>query len=86
MMAEQLEPPQSKQRNEAANVQAVRGPLDENALAANYREILSTSRALQRPTRVAHLGPHGVAQQARVGQWVRMKTHEVATLKYTGER
>jgi chorismate mutase/prephenate dehydratase len=40
-----------------ANVQAVRGPLDENALAAIYREILSTSRALQRPTRVAHLGP-----------------------------
>jgi chorismate mutase/prephenate dehydratase len=40
-----------------ANVQAVRGPLDEKALAAIYREILSTSRALQRPTRVAHLGP-----------------------------
>jgi chorismate mutase/prephenate dehydratase len=40
-----------------ANVQAVRGALDENALAAIYRKILSTSRALQRPTRVAHLGP-----------------------------
>src|SRR5579864_8381913 len=40
-----------------ANVQSVRGPLDEKALAAIYREILSTSRALQRPTRVAHLGP-----------------------------
>ena len=40
-----------------ANVQAVRGPLDEHALATIYREILSTSRALQRPTRVAHLGP-----------------------------
>ena len=40
-----------------ANVQSVRGPLDERALAAIYREILSTSRALQRPTRVAHLGP-----------------------------
>jgi len=40
-----------------ANVQAVRGPLDEAALTAIYREILSTSRALQRPTRVAHLGP-----------------------------
>jgi chorismate mutase / prephenate dehydratase len=40
-----------------ANVQAVRGPLDEQALASIYREILSTSRALQRPTRVAHLGP-----------------------------
>jgi chorismate mutase / prephenate dehydratase len=39
------------------NVQAVRGPLDEQALASIYREILSTSRALQRPTRVAHLGP-----------------------------
>jgi chorismate mutase/prephenate dehydratase len=40
-----------------ANVQAVRGPLDEHALLSIYREILSTSRALQRPTRVAHLGP-----------------------------
>ncbi len=40
-----------------ANVQAVRGPLDEHAMASIYREILSTSRALQRPTRVAHLGP-----------------------------
>ncbi len=40
-----------------ANVQSVRGPLDEHAIAAIYREILSTSRALQRPTRVAHLGP-----------------------------
>lgn len=40
-----------------AHVQAVSGPLDGAALAAIYREILSTSRALQRPTRVAHLGP-----------------------------
>jgi chorismate mutase/prephenate dehydratase len=40
-----------------AHVQSVRGPLQENALASIYREILSTSRALQRPTRVAHLGP-----------------------------
>jgi chorismate mutase / prephenate dehydratase len=40
-----------------ANVQAVRGPLNGQALASIYREILSTSRALQRPTRVAHLGP-----------------------------
>ena len=40
-----------------ANVQAVHGPLDEQAVASIYREILSTSRALQRPTRVAHLGP-----------------------------
>jgi chorismate mutase/prephenate dehydratase len=40
-----------------ANVQGVDGPLDEQALASIYREILSTSRALQRPTRVAHLGP-----------------------------
>jgi chorismate mutase/prephenate dehydratase len=39
------------------NVQSVGGPLDEHALASIYREILSTSRALQRPTRVAHLGP-----------------------------
>jgi chorismate mutase/prephenate dehydratase len=40
-----------------AHVQSVQGPLDGPALAAIYREILSTSRALQRPTRVAHLGP-----------------------------
>lgn len=40
-----------------AHVQSVRGPLDEKALASIYREVLSTSRALQRPTRVAHLGP-----------------------------
>jgi chorismate mutase/prephenate dehydratase len=39
------------------NVQSVPGPLDGAALASIYREILSTSRALQRPTRVAHLGP-----------------------------
>jgi chorismate mutase / prephenate dehydratase len=40
-----------------SNVQKVGGPLDGQALASIYREILSTSRALQRPTRVAHLGP-----------------------------
>ncbi|GAC1330021.1 MAG: prephenate dehydratase [Chloroflexota bacterium] len=40
-----------------SNVQAVAGPLDGHAMATIYREILSTSRALQRPTRVAHLGP-----------------------------
>jgi chorismate mutase / prephenate dehydratase len=40
-----------------AHVQAIHGPLKEDALASIYREILSTSRALQRPTRVAHLGP-----------------------------
>jgi chorismate mutase / prephenate dehydratase len=40
-----------------SNVQSVSGPLDGQALASIYREILSTSRALQRPTRVAHLGP-----------------------------
>ena len=40
-----------------SNVQSVAGPLDGQAVASIYREILSTSRALQRPTRVAHLGP-----------------------------
>jgi len=40
-----------------SNVQSVGGPLDGQAVASIYREILSTSRALQRPTRVAHLGP-----------------------------
>ncbi|MBV9546241.1 MAG: prephenate dehydratase [Chloroflexi bacterium] len=39
------------------NVQSVPGPLDGAALASIYREILSTSRSLQRRTRVAHLGP-----------------------------
>lgn len=40
-----------------AHVQSVAGPLDAAALGRIYREILSTSRALQRATRVAHLGP-----------------------------
>jgi chorismate mutase/prephenate dehydratase len=40
-----------------SRVQAVPGPLDGHAMASIYREVLSTSRALQRPTRVAHLGP-----------------------------
>jgi chorismate mutase / prephenate dehydratase len=39
------------------HVRSVAGPLDGAALASIYREILSTSRALQRRTRVAHLGP-----------------------------
>jgi chorismate mutase/prephenate dehydratase len=39
------------------HVQGVPGPLDNVAIASIYREILSSSRALQRPTRVAHLGP-----------------------------
>src|SRR5690242_5573647 len=53
-----------------ANVQAVRGPLDEHAMASIYREILSTSRALQRPTRVAHLGPMATFghQAAEIGR------------------
>jgi chorismate mutase/prephenate dehydratase len=38
-------------------VQSVPGPLNRDALAAIYREVFSTSRALQRPLRVAHLGP-----------------------------
>ncbi len=38
---------------EAAN----EGPLPNDALRAIYREILSASRALQRPLRVAYLGP-----------------------------
>jgi chorismate mutase/prephenate dehydratase len=53
-----------------ANVQAVRGPLDEHALTSIYREILSTSRALQRPTRVAHLGPRATfGHQAALDQF-----------------
>jgi len=53
-----------------ANVQAVHGPLDEHALTSIYREILSTSRALQRPTRVAHLGPKATfGHQAALNQF-----------------
>lgn len=41
-----------------AHVAAVNtGPLPDSALLAIYREILSSSRALQRPLRVAYLGP-----------------------------
>jgi chorismate mutase/prephenate dehydratase len=40
-----------------AHVQSIPGPLDSEAMTAIYREVLSSSRALQRPTRVAHLGP-----------------------------
>src|SRR5947209_5626128 len=39
------------------NVQQVRGPLPPDALVGIYREILSASRALQRPLRIAFLGP-----------------------------
>lgn len=35
------------------------GPLPNNHLVAVYREILSSSRRLQRPERVAYLGPEG---------------------------
>lgn len=38
-------------------VQRVPGPLGADALASIYREVLSHSRALQQPLRVAHLGP-----------------------------
>src|ERR671930_575545 len=48
---------QHREAEVLSNVQRVGGPLDGQALASIYREILSTSRALQRPTRVAHLGP-----------------------------
>jgi chorismate mutase/prephenate dehydratase len=40
-----------------AHVRSIAGPLDGNALATIYREVLSASRALQRTIRVAHLGP-----------------------------
>src|SRR5260370_18027969 len=40
-----------------ANFQGVQGPLDEQALASIYRAILSTSRALPPPPRVAHSCP-----------------------------
>jgi chorismate mutase/prephenate dehydratase len=39
------------------HVRSVTGPLGPEALASIYREVLSASRALQRPLRVAHLGP-----------------------------
>ena len=46
-----------REREVVANVQAVAGPLSPRALAAIYREVLSASRTLQAPMRVAHLGP-----------------------------
>ena len=53
-----------------AHVQSVAGPLDNDALTSIYREILSTSRALQRPTRVAHLGPKATwGHQAALAQF-----------------
>jgi chorismate mutase/prephenate dehydratase len=52
------------------HVQSIGGPLDGAALASIYREILSTSRALQRPTRVAHLGPQATwGHQAALTQF-----------------
>ena len=40
-----------------SHVQSVPGPLDAHALSTIYREVLSASRALQRPIHVAYLGP-----------------------------
>ena len=40
-------------------LQANSGPLPEEHLRSIYREILASSRALQRPQRVAYLGPEG---------------------------
>ena len=40
-------------------VEASRGPLPEAAVEAIYREIMSASRAIQRPLTVAYLGPPG---------------------------
>jgi chorismate mutase/prephenate dehydratase len=53
------------------NVADVEGPLPTQAIHSIYREILSSSRALQRPLRIAHLGPAATfgheAAQARFG-------------------
>lgn len=46
-----------REREVLDHVRSVPGPLPAEALEAIYREVLSTSRALQRPVRVAHLGP-----------------------------
>lgn len=40
-------------------IKANKGPLPDNHLEAIWREILSSSRALQRPQNVAYLGPEG---------------------------
>lgn len=42
------------------------GPLDEPALAAIFREIMSACRALERPTTVAYLGPAGTFSEQAV--------------------
>ncbi|MBI2756304.1 MAG: prephenate dehydratase [Chloroflexi bacterium] len=39
------------------HVRSIAGPLSPDAVVGIYREILSASRSLQRPVRVAHLGP-----------------------------
>lgn len=47
------------------------GPLTDNAIGAIYREIMSACIALERPQKVAYLGPHGtfthLAAQAKFG-------------------
>lgn len=49
-----------REREVFANLQqANHGPLPEDHLRAIWREILSSSRSLQRPQRVAYLGPEG---------------------------
>jgi chorismate mutase/prephenate dehydratase len=59
-----------------ANVWAANeGPLSADALRAIYREILSSSRALQRPVRVGYLGPMATfTYEAALGHFGRSAT------------
>ncbi len=58
-------------------VQTVPGPLPREAMENIYREILSASRVLQRPLRIAHLGPEGTfgheAARLRFGSSVHLE-------------
>jgi chorismate mutase/prephenate dehydratase len=65
----------AREKKVLSNVRkANRGPLGHNALSAIYREIMSSSLALERPVRVAFLGPPSTfthqAARARFGSSV----------------
>ncbi len=63
----------AREKNVLAHVHRIsRGPLSQSALAAIYREIMSSSLALEHPVRVAFLGP------------VSTYTHQAARMRFGG--